>query len=58
MQNYALGPMSHAGTLNQAFLNKHAQSYLKPALTLVVKMWEVLFPVVVYHSYGRGMPEI
>jgi hypothetical protein len=33
-----LGPMIHTGTVKQAFLNKHAQSHLKPAHALVVEM--------------------
>jgi hypothetical protein len=28
-----------------AFINKSAQSRLKPAHTLVVKMWEIFFPI-------------
>jgi hypothetical protein len=32
-----LGPMSHTGTVNQAFLNKRAQSHLKSARALVVE---------------------
>jgi hypothetical protein len=37
-----LGPMSHTGTVKQAFFNKHAQSHLKPACILVVRTWKVL----------------
>jgi hypothetical protein len=40
-----LGPMSHTGTVKQTFLNKHAQSCLKPAHTLVVETWKVLIPI-------------
>jgi hypothetical protein len=37
--------MSHTGTVKQAFLNKRAQSRLKPARALVVEMWKVLIPI-------------
>jgi hypothetical protein len=37
--------MSHTGTMKRAFLNKRAQSRLKPARTLVVEMWKVLIPI-------------
>src|SRR5215510_5653525 len=37
--------MRHTGTVKLAFLNKHAQSCLKPACTLVVETWKVLIPV-------------
>jgi hypothetical protein len=36
------GPLSHTGTVKQAFLNKRAKSRLKPARALVVEMWNVL----------------
>jgi hypothetical protein len=38
--------MSHTGTVKRAFLNKHAQSHLKPARALVVESWKVLYTVV------------
>jgi hypothetical protein len=38
-------PMSHTGTIEQAFLNKRAQYRLKPAHTLVVETWMVLIPI-------------
>jgi hypothetical protein len=34
--------MIHTGTVKQAFLNKRAQSHLKPARALVVEMWMVV----------------
>jgi len=37
--------MSHTGTVKWAFLNKHAQSCLKPAHALVVETWKVLIPI-------------
>jgi hypothetical protein len=37
--------MSRTGTVNQAFLNKRAQSRLKSARALVVEMWKVLIPI-------------
>ena len=37
--------MSHTGTVRQAFLNKRAQSHLKPARALVVETWKVLIPI-------------
>jgi hypothetical protein len=37
--------MSHAGTVKRAFLNKRAQSRLKPARTLVVETWKMLIPI-------------
>jgi hypothetical protein len=40
-----LGPMSHTGTVKWAFLNKRAQSHLKPARALVVEKWKVLIPI-------------
>jgi hypothetical protein len=40
-----LGPMSHTDTVNQAFLNKRAQSRLKSARVLVFKMWKMLIPI-------------
>jgi hypothetical protein len=40
-----LGLMSHTGTVRRAFLNKRAQSHLKPARAFVVEMWEVLGPI-------------
>jgi hypothetical protein len=40
-----LVPMSHTGTVKWAFLNKHAQSHLKPACALLVEMWKVLIPI-------------
>jgi hypothetical protein len=40
-----LGSMSHTGTLKQVFLNKRAQSRLKPAHALVVETWKVFIPV-------------
>jgi hypothetical protein len=40
-----LGLMSHNITVNQAFLNKRAQSRLKPARALVVETWMVLIPI-------------
>ena len=40
-----LGPMSHTDTVKRACLNKHAQSRLKPAHTLVVETWKVLIPI-------------
>jgi hypothetical protein len=51
--------MSHTGTVKRAFLNKHAQSCLKSARTLVVETWKVLIPIcrVLYSSYG-GTQEI
>jgi hypothetical protein len=36
-----LGPMSHTGNVKWTLLNERAQSRLKPAGTLVAKMWEV-----------------
>jgi hypothetical protein len=39
-----LGLMSHTGTMTWAFLNKRAQSRLKPACAIVGKAWEVLLP--------------
>jgi len=40
-----LGLMSHTGTMKRAFLNKRAQSRLKPAHALVVETWKVLIPI-------------
>jgi hypothetical protein len=40
-----LGTISHTGTVKRAFLNKRAQSCLKPACALVVETWKVLIPV-------------
>ena len=40
-----LGLMSHTGTVKQAFLNKRAQSHLKPARVLVVEMRKVPIPI-------------
>jgi len=37
--------MSHTATVKRAFLNKHAQSRLKPARALVVETWKVLIPI-------------
>jgi hypothetical protein len=37
--------MSRTGIVKQAFLNKRAQSHLKPARALVVETWKVLIPV-------------
>jgi hypothetical protein len=37
--------MNHTGTVKQTFLNKHAQSRLKPARALVVETWMVLIPI-------------
>jgi uncharacterized protein YbaP (TraB family) len=37
--------MIHIGTMKQAFLNKHAQSCLKPARALVVETWMVLISI-------------
>jgi hypothetical protein len=37
--------MIHTVPVKQAFLNKHAQSCLKPVRTLVVETWMVLIPV-------------
>jgi hypothetical protein len=37
--------MSHTGTVKRAFLNKRAQSRLKPARALVVETWKVLIPI-------------
>jgi hypothetical protein len=37
--------MSHTSTVKRAFLNKRAQSRLKPASTLVVETWKVLIPI-------------
>jgi hypothetical protein len=37
--------MSHTSTVKQAFLNKRAQSCLKPARALVVEMWKVFIPI-------------
>jgi hypothetical protein len=37
--------MSHTGTVKQAFLNKRAQSRLKPARALVVETWMVLIKI-------------
>jgi len=40
-----LRPMSYTSTVKRAFLNKHAQSCLKPARALVVETWKVLIPI-------------
>ena len=40
-----LGPVNHTGTLKRTFLNKHAQSCLKPARALVVETRKVLTPI-------------
>jgi hypothetical protein len=37
--------MNRIGIVKQAFLNKRAQSPLKPAHTLVVETWKVLIPI-------------
>jgi D-aminopeptidase len=37
--------MSHTSTVKRAFLNKRAQSHLKPAHALVVETWKVLIPI-------------
>jgi len=37
--------MSHTGTVKRVFLNKRAQSCLKPARALVVETWKVLIPI-------------
>jgi hypothetical protein len=37
--------MSHTSTVKRAFLNKHAQSHLKPAHALVVETWKVLIKI-------------
>jgi len=37
--------MSHTGTVKRAFLNKRAQSHLKPARALVVETWKVPIPI-------------
>jgi hypothetical protein len=40
-----LGLMSNTGTVKRAFLNKCAQSRLKPARALIVETWKVLIPI-------------
>jgi hypothetical protein len=40
-----LGLMSHIGIMKPAFLNKRAQSHLKPACALVFEMWKMLIPI-------------
>ena len=37
--------MSHTSTVKRAFLNKRAQSRLRPASALVVETWKVLIPI-------------
>jgi hypothetical protein len=37
--------MSHTGTVERAFLNKLAQSRLKPARVVVVETWKVLITI-------------
>jgi hypothetical protein len=37
--------MSHSGTAKQAFLNKRAQSHLKPVRALGVETWIVLITI-------------
>jgi hypothetical protein len=37
--------MSHTSTVNQAFLNKRAQSHLKSVRALFVETWKVLIPI-------------
>jgi hypothetical protein len=40
-----LGRMSHTGTVKRAFLNKCAQSRLKPTRTFVVETWKVFITI-------------